>query len=186
MASVSRSCLSLIIVFLLGGCGNMMNDLYPSGDNKVPPALPGTTGPAMGQNAPDFTLSDTLGNSVTLSSVVTNTGVRGVVLYFTMWCPVCDTHMSAMRSGFIPQNPDVRFFAVDYVSGSVSAARAAEIANGYEGSGFIVLADIHQTVLGLYQATMGITVVIDKNGVVRMNEDFKDGTRLQAALAALP
>jgi peroxiredoxin len=186
MVSVSRFCALLITVFLLGGCGNMMNDLYPSGDNKVPPAMPGTIGPAVGQNAPDFTLSDTLGNSVTLSSVVTSTGVRGVVLYFTMWCPVCDTHMSAMRSGFIPQNPDVRFFAVDYVSGSVSAARASEIANGYDGSGFTVLADTQQTVLANYQATMGSTVVVDKSGVIRMNEDFKDGTRLQAALAALP
>jgi hypothetical protein len=33
---------------------------------------------------------------------------------------------------------------------------------------------------------MGTTVVIDKAGVVRMNEDYKDGLRLQAVLAGLP
>ncbi len=175
-----------IIAILLAGCGSMTNDLYPSGSDKRTPAVPGTTGPAVGQNAPDFTLPDTLGTSVTLSTALTSTAVRGVVLYFTMWCPVCDTHMSAMQSGFIPNYPDVSFFAVDYVSGSVAEARNAEIANGFDGSGFTVLADIDQTVLGLYKATMGITVVIDKSGVVRMNEDFKDGTRLRAALDALP
>ncbi len=164
----------------------MMNDLVPSGSDKRPPVVPGTTGPLVGQNAPDFTLSDTLGNSVTLSSVVTTTGVKGAVLYFTMWCPICDTHMSAMRSGIIPVYPDVRFFAVDYVSGSVADARNAEVSNGYVGSGFTVLADMHQTVLTAYQGTMGTTVVIDKDGVIRMNEDFKDGTRLLATLAALP
>ena len=186
MGSVSKCGMLGLVVLLLAGCGNMTNDLLPSGRDKRTPATPGTTGPAVGQNAPDFTLSDTLGNSVTLSQVLAAPAVRGVVLYFTMWCPICDTHMSAMQSGFIPRYSDVRFLAVDYVSGSVADALSAEIANGYYGSGFTVLADTHQTVLGLYQATMGITVVIDKSGVVRMNEDFKDGTRLQAALAALP
>jgi hypothetical protein len=33
---------------------------------------------------------------------------------------------------------------------------------------------------------MGTTVVIDRTGTVRMNEDFKDGTRLQTVLTALP
>lgn len=175
-----------LLFCLLVSCGNIMGDLNPSASDKRPPALPGTTGPAVGQNAPDFTLPDSLGNSVTLSAALAAPGVRGAVLYFTMWCPVCDTHMSAMRSNIIPQYPDVRFFAVDYVSGSVAAARDAEVSNGYNGSGFTVLADIHQTVLGLYKGTMGITVVIDADGVIRMNEDFKDGARLQAALAALP
>jgi hypothetical protein len=94
--------------------------------------------------------------------------------------------MSHMRSSEIPAFPGVRFYAVDYVSGTVADARNAELTNGYDGSGFTVLADTQQTVLGLYQATMGTTVVIDRTGVVRMNEDFKDGTRLDAALAVLP
>lgn len=178
--------LPIIMIFMFTGCGGMMDDLNPSAHDKRPAIQPGTIGPAVGQNAPDFTLSDSLGNSVTLSSSITTTGVQGTVLYFTMWCPVCDTHMSHMRASEIPAFPSVRFYAVDYVSGSVTGARQAEIDNGYIGSGFTVLADTTQSVLNLYQATMGTTVVVDRTGVVRMNEDFKDGTRLDAALAALP
>jgi hypothetical protein len=94
--------------------------------------------------------------------------------------------MSHMRTSEIPAFPGVRFYAVDYVSGTVADARNSELTNGYDGSGFTVLADTQQTVLNLYQATMGTTVVIDRSGVVRMNEDFKDGARLHAALDALP
>jgi peroxiredoxin len=153
---------------VLGGCG----DLNPSGADKQPPA----------QNAPDFTLSDTLGNSVTLSTILPTT--HGMVLYFTMWCPVCTTQMSNMQSVMIPQFPNVRFFAVDYVSGSVADARQTQISNGF--AGVTVLADTSQAVLNEYQATMGTTVVIDSAGVIRMNEDYKDGTRLQSILAGLP
>jgi len=176
----------IILLCAITACGGMTDDLFPSGSDKRPPVQPGTIGPAVGQLAPDFTLSDSLGNTVTLSTSVTTTGVQGTVLYFTMWCPICDTHMSHMRTNQIPAFPSVRFYAVDYVSGSVTEARNAEISNGYDGSGFTVLADTQQSVLNLYQATMGSTVVIDRTGVVRMNEDFKDGTRLDAALATLP
>jgi peroxiredoxin len=185
MGSAKMGLLALLLV-VLTGCGGMTDDLVPSGNDRRPAVVPGTTGPLVGQNAPDFTLTDTLGNSVTLSSTVTTTGVQGSVLYFTMWCPVCDLHMSDMRNTVLPAYPNVRFFLVDYVSGSVADARNAELSNGYSGSGFTVLADTQQSVLGLYQATMGTTVVIDAAGVIRMSEDYKDGSRLQAALAVLP
>lgn len=180
----AKTCCWLFLLLTLVACSGMMNDLNPSSSDNRTAAQPGTTGPAVGQNAPDFTLSDTLGNSVTLSSVFPT--VQGVVIYFTMWCPICDTHMSHMRSSQIPSFPNVRFYAVDYVSGTVADARNAEISNGYDGSGFTVLADTHQTVLGLYQATMGTTIVIDRTGVIRMNEDYKDGSRLQTVLTNLP
>ena len=93
MCSVKEGFLLLLMV-LLAGCGGMTDDLVPSGSDKRPAVVPGTTGPLVGQNAPDFTLPDTLGTSVTLSSVITTTGVKGAVLYFTMWCPICDSHMS--------------------------------------------------------------------------------------------
>ncbi|MHB8845252.1 MAG: peroxiredoxin family protein [Nitrospirota bacterium] len=185
MAS-AKHCFLLLLVLLIAGCGGMTDDLYPSGSDKRPAVQPGTVGPFVSQFAPGFTLPDTLGGTVTLSSAVTATGVQGAVLYFTMWCPICDTHMSHLRSSVIPAFPEIRFYAVDYVSGTAADARSAEVSNGYDGSGFTVLADTQQTVLNLYQATMGTTVVIDRTGVVMMNEDFKDGARLQAVLAALP
>jgi peroxiredoxin len=178
----SKTALFLLLLFV-AGCGSIKDDLLPSGIDKQPLVQQGTTGPSMGQNAPDFTLSDTLGNPVTLSSVLP--AHRGVVLYFNMWCPVCDSDMSYMRDNIIPHNPDVLFISVDYVSGSVAAARNAEVNNGYDGSGFVVLADINETVLKLYNATMGTTVVIDKNGVIQMNQDFW-AEKLQSVLAGLP
>lgn len=179
-------CCLMIFPVLLAGCGGMMDDLSPSGSDQRPQVIAGTTGPAVGQNAPDFTISDTLGSSVNLSSQLTGTAIKGVVLYFTMWCPTCDTHMSHMRDAIIPAFPDVVFLALDYVSGSVAEARNAEISNGYEGSGFRVLADIGHQVADTYGGTMGTTVVIDKSGVIRLNEDFRDGVRLYNALNSLP
>ncbi|MDA8099466.1 MAG: redoxin domain-containing protein [Nitrospiraceae bacterium] len=174
----------LLLVILAPACGNMRDDLFPSGADRRPAVQEGTIGPEVGQQAPDFTISDSLGNTVTLSETAPQ--FRAVVLYFTMWCPICDSHMSHMRDSIIPLYPDVRFFAVDYVSGSVAAARDAQISNGYGGSPFTVLADTQQTVLGTFHATMGTTVVIDRTGILRMNEDFKDGTRLTQVLDALP
>jgi peroxiredoxin len=179
----------LTIILLLApftGCGGMTDDLFPSGSDKRPPAECGVAGPSVCQTAPDFTLYDVAGSSVTLSTVVTASGVQGTVLYFTMWCPVCDVHMSDLRSSVIPLYLGVRFFFVDYVSGSVADAASAAASNGYTGPGFTVLADTRQSVLNLYQGTMGTTVVIDRNGVIRMNEDYKDGQRLRNALAGLP
>jgi peroxiredoxin len=185
MSSV-RTFWGILLLCVLTSCGGTLDDLAPSDTDKRPTVQPGTTGPFVGQFAPDFTLSDTLEGTITLSSSLTATGVQGAVLYFTMWCPICDTHMSHMRTTEIPAFPGIRFYAVDYVSGTVADARNAELTNGYDGSGFTVLADTQQTVLNLYQATMGTTVVIDRTGVIRMNEDFKDGSRLDATLAALP
>lgn len=166
------------LVLALAGCGNMEDDLFPSGTSKLPVVQAGTTGPLVGQNAPDFTLPDSFGNPVTLSSVLP--AHKGVVLYFTMWCPICASDMNYMQNYIIPQNPDVLFFAVDYVSGSVAAAQ------GNDASGFIVLVDINQVVCKLYgDATMATTVVIDKNGVIQMNQGFWV-EKLQSVLAGLP
>ena len=174
----------MLLLVLIGGCGSVSDDLNPSETDQRPPVQTGTTGPAVGQSAPDFTLSDTLGNSITVTSVIPQ--VKGVVIYFTMWCPICDTHMSNMRSNVVPLFPNVRFFLIDYVSGSVADARNAQVGNGYSGPPFTVLADTNQAVLGAYAATMGTPVIIDAAGVIRMSEDYKDGVRLVSILGSLP
>lgn len=172
------ACTLLVSTFLFTGCGNVADNLFPSASDKRTPAQLGTTGPSVGQNAPDFTLSNTLGSTATLSTMVSSPTTSGVVMYFTMWCPVCDSEMSEIQNSIIPLYPNITFLAVDYVSGSVSATRGEELANGFNGSGFIVLADTSQTVLNLYQATMGTTVVIDHSGVIRMNEVYKNSKLL--------
>lgn len=182
MCSVNTVSL-LLALLLIAGCGNMMNDLDPSGNSKVPAVQAGTTGAAVGQNAPDFTLSDTTGNLITLSSVYPAT--RGVVMYFSMWCPICDEHLNELSTAVIPAYPQFRYFAVDYVSGSIANAQNTVVSNGFSGAPFGVLVDANMAVYKSYSANMGTTVVIDANGVIRMNEDYKDGARLRSALAGL-
>lgn len=168
-------------LLLLAGCGGTLDDLFPSRVDQSGGAA-GTTGPAVGQTAPDFTLPDTLGGTATLSQVVA--GQRGAVLYFVMWCPICDAHLSHMLDVEIPAYPDVAFVAIDYVSGSVAQARASQVDSGWGGTAFLVLADLGAQVEAFYSRPMGV-VVVDRDRVVRMNEEF-DGARLDAVLEALP
>jgi peroxiredoxin len=178
----ARKWLLLLVMLSLAACSN--SDLSPSGEDRRPGVDAGTTGSAVGQKAPDFIVPDTNGGAVTLTSALA--GKKAMVMYFTMWCPICDSHMSLMQSATIPSNPNVRFFAVDYVSGSIAEAKSAEVANGFAGTGFTVLVDVSHTLLQSYQATMGTTIVIDSGGLVKMNEDFGSGARLQAVLTSIP
>jgi hypothetical protein len=91
-----------------------------------------------------------------------------------------------MRSSVVPNFPNVGFYIVDYVSGSVSDAASAASSNGYAGGSITVLADVAHQLTNSYQGTMGTTIVIDSTGIVRMNEDYRDGSNLQAVLASLP
>jgi len=166
---------------VLSGCGD---NLAPSGEDKRPVVQAGSTGPSVSQKAPDFSVSDTNGNIVNLASALA--ARKGVVFYFTMWCPICDIHMSSIRSSIAPSFPSVGFYLVDYVSGSVSDASGAASSNGYAGGVFTTLADTNHTLSNNFQGTMGTTVVVDNTGIIRMNEDYRDGTRLQATLAGLP
>ena len=176
-----RIIICLFFCLLLAGCGD---NLAPSASDKRPTVQAGTIGPAVTQKAPDFSVSATNGTTVSLADALT--GKKGIVLYFTMWCPICDSHMNNMRSAIVPLFPTIGFYLVDYVSGSVSDAAGAASANGYAGGVFTSLADLGQVMLGSYQATMGTTVVIDSSGIIQMNEDYRDGLHLQAVLSALP
>lgn len=177
----------IILVALLGlaGCDGLTDDLKPSGDDKRPDVVSGSMGTQVGQQSPDFSVLDTLGNSRGLYAELAEPGVSGVVLYFNMWCPICDAHASHMRTKVMPDFSAVSFFLVDYVTGSVVNSRAAQLSNGY--ADIETLADADQAVFNLYQASMGTTIVIDSAGyIVRMNEDYKDGVKLIETLQALP
>jgi len=160
-----------LFISLLTGCGDMMDDLSPTGVDKR--ALDAT-------EPVDFTAVTSLGETVSLSTELLS--AKGAVLYFTMWCPYCDSHMTHMRSNIIGAYPDVKFFIVDYVSGSVAGARAAQISSGY--SDMTVLADTGHSLSDKFNGTMGTTVVMDKRGVIVFHEDYKP-PRLEDALEAL-
>ena len=180
------SCKKLFTILIAGGlltCAGCGDNLLPSREDRRPAVQAGSSGDAVSQKAPDFSVPDTNGADVTLASSLA--GSKGAVFYFTMWCPICDSHMSNMRSTITPSFPDVKFYLVDYVSGSVSGAAGAASANGYAGGVFTTLADMNNTLENNFKGTMGTTVVIDSTGTVLMNEEYKE-TRLQSILAALP
>ena len=174
--------MAIFVLLLVAGCQEIGDDLTPSGADRRPDVVAGSMGTQVDQQSPDFVVQDTLGISYALSTEVAT--ADAVVLYFTMWCPICDSHASHMRSATIPDFPQVRFFLVDYVTGSITASRSAQLSNGYAGS--TVLVDVDQSLFDLYQASMGTTVVIDSAGIVKMNEDYKDGVKLRAVLESLP
>jgi uncharacterized surface protein with fasciclin (FAS1) repeats len=89
-----------------------------------------------------------------------------------------------MRTTYVPKYPNVRFFIVDYVNATVTDARTSQVSNGY--GDLTVLADMNQAVLNLYDGTMGTTVVVDRFGVVQMNQDYSDGSKLGQVLESLP
>ena len=171
----------LVLVFALTAC----DDLYPSGEDKRAPVDTSVIGPGVGQIAPEFSLFDTEGNTVTMS--VELASVDAIVLYFTMWCPICDSHMSHLRTQVIPNYPNVRFLIIDFVSGSIADALAAQQNNGY--TDMTVLVDDASEVETLYEGTMGTTVVIQNagsQGTILMNEDYKDSVKLTQTLDSLP
>ncbi|MDX8377453.1 MAG: redoxin family protein [Mariprofundales bacterium] len=180
-----RACVLLLAIFVVS-CG----DLRPSGADMRPIVTAGVTGVFTNQIAPDFSLHDSNGNLFTLSDYVAG-GVKqsdAVVLYFTMWCPVCLAHSDHILYQLMPKfakRGNVKYVLIDYVSGSVVATQASEAANGYRGSPFISLSDDQQNELNRWHAAMGTVIVLDANGTVLMNEDYKDGTRTLQILSIL-
>ncbi len=166
-----------LALLLAAACG-VGDDLFPSSRDRRPAEPTGAAGPV----AVDFTLSTTTGGAVSLYSALG--AAPGVILYFTMWCPICDDHMTHLRYTVVPAFPDVPVLIVDYVSGSVAQARAAQLQTGWDVPEFTVLADVGAVVEARFAAPMGVAVV-DRDHVVRMSGEY-DWTRLQAVLAALP
>ena len=180
----------LILIFsalMLIGCGDMMDDLNPSGSDDRTPVVMGSTGNMPGQIVADFSLKDSLNNDFVLSDYLDGGSSRAdvVVLYFTMWCPVCLAHSDHMFNNIIPRfsgRGSVVYALVDYVSGSVAATRAAERANGFANSDFVTLADVNQSVYDQLNGAMGTVFVIDSDGTILMKEDYRNGVALAEIL----
>ncbi len=173
----------LLTLLALSACGNMADDLNPSGDDLRPTIIANTTGSQPSQMAADFTAPATNGTSFKLSDYLTGGAFvsDAVVLYFTMWCPICISHTDHILYNIIPQFQNrgtVRYVLVDYVSGSIASTTVSEAVNGYAGSIFITIADENQSLLNQFQGAMGKTIVIDKHSVIQMNEDFRTGDKL--------
>jgi mycoredoxin-dependent peroxiredoxin len=148
----------------------------------------------VGQEAPDFELSDQHGQPVRLSSF---RGAKNVVLVFypLAFSGVCSSELCAMRDDF----PEISRDDVELLTVSVDSTFTHRAWSDQQQFGFELLSDFwpHGAVAKLYGvfnedkgiATRG-TFVIDKAGVVRWKvvhpiPQARDIADYQKALAAL-
>lgn len=169
LRTVSLIALSLLLM----ACNE---DLNPSSSDKRAAVEAGSTGNQVGQIANDFSLLDTEQNLLTLSEELAT--YDAVVLYFTMWCPLCDSHMSSIRESIKPDYPNIHFINIDYVSGSVEQARANQVSSGYRSE--TVVADPEHTLTEQFKGDMGVTLVINSDNLILMNEGFKHSKLVDA------
>ena len=174
--------ISLFLALSLS-CG-MQNDLFPSDEDKRPKVEPGSSGNYVSQISKDFTLTDVRGEKVSLYERLARG--KSVLLYFTMWCPICNSHTDYMLQKAVPKyGASTDFILVDYISSSVKNAETEAKNNGYIGAPLSILSDHEGALIKQYDATMAITVIIDKDKIIRFNEDFKDGVRVLKILEAV-
>lgn len=160
----------MVVLCLLSGC---QEDLAPSDSDERSVTTTSTQ---------SFSVQDTQGNVLELDVLLDN--YDAVVMYFTMWCPTCDNHMSLITREFMPEFTRVAFIAVDYVSATNQQALRAQIENGYQG--MTVVQDEGKQLTHQFNGTMATTIVIGQEKNILLNEDFKNGARLRAVLEELP
>lgn len=131
--------------------------------------------------ADNFTAITTLNETILLEDELLISDA--VVIYFTMWCSLCDLHMDHMRNYVMDSYPNVRFLMVDYVSGSIDQSRSAQLNSGY--ADLTVLVDNQHSLLNSLDATMASVIVIDDQNSILLNEDYKNSARLIDVLEAL-
>ncbi len=175
--------LLLTALLTLTACGNTLDDLNPSSDDLRPTVVANSSGSQPGQKAADFSAPATNGTTFKLSDYLAGGPFASdaIVLYFTMWCPICISHTDNLLYNVIPQfqgRGTTTYVLVDYVSGSIASTTVSEAVNGYAGSVFTTIADENQTILTQLNGSMGKTVVMDAQGIIRMNEDYRTGTKL--------
>lgn len=134
-----------------------------------------------GEMVSDFSATLNTGNTLNLSQRLNDHDA--VVLYFTMWCVVCDSHTSQLKNAIEPAHGNVDIILVDYISASLSYSRESQQNQGFMS--FDVITDLDGNLEQSFSATMGTIVVIDKNFVVRMNQYFSDNQSVFTALDQL-
>ncbi|EAT12825.1 thioredoxin family protein [Bermanella marisrubri] len=164
----------VLLLFLIASTA-CMEDLTPSNDpiqgEQNRQGLQGTV-------LEDIALIDNNLNKWQLSQALSE--ADAVAFYFTMWCPVCDSHMQHIKNHLAEDYPNVTFVFVDYVSSSQAMSRETQIASGYQSSQ--VLADIDSELQNNLSASMSSFAIIDKNFVVRYNQVFQSDTGIRDVL----
>ncbi len=137
---------------------------------------PVTTAPYVGNLAPDFTLANLAGESVTLGDFTADGGQPVVLNFWATWCPPCRVEMPYFER--VSAKYEGRA-AVLGVNQAESAETISEFATR-NGLTYPLLVDRDMKVNNLYGVlNLPTTIFIDKNGVVK---EVLVGTISQAVL----
>ena len=124
----------------------------------------------VGQEAPDFTISDIDGNPVTLSQL------RGKVVllaFWASWCPRCMEEMAFLQGLYTGFSGELEVLAINQETQNLSATHVAKLKEEIEGLGieFPILLDKELAVWKSYCINaLPTSVILDKEGLVRFVE----------------
>lgn len=124
-----------------------------------------TTGLMKGQRAPDFTLQDLDGNSVTLASFQNKHPV--CLVFWATWCPHCITDIPFLKKIHNKYHEKgLRILAVD-IAANDPISRVKAFRKKYNIP-YTILYDAQNSVSRLYSITgVPVSIIIDKSGIIR-------------------
>jgi peroxiredoxin len=109
-------------------------------------------GLAVGDTAPDFTLPDALGRTVTLSDLLAQ-GPTVLTFYRGEWCPFCNLQLLSLQESL----PRFRELGATLVAVSPQAPdHALSLSEKYDLA-YPVLSDVDQAVIGAYRVQFALT-----------------------------
>ncbi|MFA5354718.1 MAG: FG-GAP-like repeat-containing protein [Thermodesulfovibrionales bacterium] len=126
-----------------------------------------TSGTEVGQVAPDFVLNDLEGKQQRLSDYKG----KVVMIYFAMWCGICRSNCHEIQEVFYKKyhQKGVEVFALDYLQNKDK--ELAPIVKDLDLRYKTLMDDGSMT--KNYNGTMALTLLIDRQGVIRYKDFYK-------------
>jgi peroxiredoxin len=133
----------------------------------------------IGQPAPDFALRSLSGENIRLSE---HLGEVVVINFWATWCGPCRQEMPALDELYAKYRlAGLTLLGVN-IDDSNASARAAEMAQGLKVSYPVLFDDRKEVARAFDVSAMPLTVMIDREGVVRqVYEGFKPGQQKRYA-----